>query len=131
MMQSLPLAMTGVDCPGKSATQRASLTAMESGKSFSREKPFCWGPRQLSQPRTGAAEAGEARIIPQATRTKNICLTERRLALTPAFSPRFIITHISGEELQKSRRDSAIKPRVARNELPCVHRAGTSQPQPR
>src|SRR5262245_32011929 len=49
--------MTGVDCPGKSATQSASLTAIRSGKFFSSDVPFCWGPRQSSQPWTGSAPA--------------------------------------------------------------------------
>src|SRR6266446_10204527 len=39
-----------------------------------------------------------------------------------------IITHILGGKLHESRRDSATKPRVARNELPWVHRVRTSQP---
>src|SRR3989454_369532 len=39
------------------------------------------------------------------------------------------LNHILGEELPESRRDSATKPRVARNELPWVSCLGTSQPQ--
>src|SRR5882724_4984034 len=53
--------MTGVDWPGKSAIQSASLTAMWSGKPFSSEAPFCCGPRQVSHPRAGLAAFREAR----------------------------------------------------------------------
>src|SRR3989442_11273790 len=56
MVEVLPLVMTGVDWPGKSATQSASLTAILSGRFFSSELPYCCGPRQLSQPRAGGAE---------------------------------------------------------------------------
>src|SRR5260370_29943825 len=52
--------MTGADWPGKSATQRASLTRMVSGRFFSSEVPFCCGPRQLSQPRAGVAGSARA-----------------------------------------------------------------------
>src|SRR6266403_3113687 len=85
MMYSLPLAITGVDCPGKSATQSASLTVNLSGRFFSSEAPFCWGPRQLSQPRTGAAtpkfQIPKFREIP---RNKLQRAQERRGAQTPA-----------------------------------------------
>ena len=39
-------------------------------------------------------------------------------APTPAFSLAVVITHILGKDLRESQRDSATKPRVARNELP-------------
>src|SRR5258705_10971268 len=46
--------MTGADWRGKSATQRAdSLLGILLGRSFSRDIPFCCGPRQASQPGTG------------------------------------------------------------------------------
>src|SRR5439155_20224049 len=60
-MYNLPLAITGVDWPGKSATQSASLTMTRSGRFFSSEAPFCCGPRQLSQPWTSAALAPQGR----------------------------------------------------------------------
>src|SRR5260370_6114057 len=49
--------------------------------------------------------------------------------LTDAGTLAFILTHILDEEMLESRRDSATKPRVARNELPWVLRVGTRQPQ--
>src|SRR5687767_1513604 len=60
-MYSLPLAITGDDCPGKSAVQRASLALILSGRPFSCETPTCAGPRQSSHPRTEAAGISEAR----------------------------------------------------------------------
>src|SRR6516165_8929777 len=67
MIYSLPLAMTGVDCPGKSATQSASLAAIRSGKFFSSDVPFCCGPRQSSQPCTGSAPANSKPSQPPAS----------------------------------------------------------------
>src|SRR5207245_1272143 len=46
--------MTGVDWPGKSAVHNALLTSIRSGRFFSLEAPFWFGPRQVSQPCTGA-----------------------------------------------------------------------------
>src|SRR5258708_26594946 len=47
----------------------------------------------------------------------------------PAYFSSPLITPVSGEKLHESRRDSATKPRVARNELPWVHRGTTGQRQ--
>src|SRR5438046_1315775 len=55
MMNSLPLAMTGVDCPGKSASQSGFLGSTLSGRLFSAEKPFCCGPPRASPAATGDA----------------------------------------------------------------------------
>src|SRR6266496_218333 len=52
---TFPSATIGVDWPGKSAVQSASLASILSGRFFSSDVPFCDGPRQVSQPRTGAA----------------------------------------------------------------------------
>src|SRR5207249_1474476 len=54
--------MTGVDWPGKSASQSLSFMVILAGRFFSSELPFCCGPRQLSQPRTVVA-AGEGRVM--------------------------------------------------------------------
>src|SRR5690349_14541063 len=61
--------MTGVDWPGKSATQSASLVTSLSGRSFSSDTPVCSGPRAESQPRAGAAfvERDVRRMAPART----------------------------------------------------------------
>src|SRR6266699_3665524 len=88
--------MTGVDCPGKSATQRASFTSNLSGRFFSKELPFCCGPRQLSHPRT--SEAGAA--MPLASSKPN--------------APRTVVTFI------------AIRVPRKRNAGTSAHRLGTT-----
>src|SRR6266516_6494920 len=50
--------MTGVDWPGRSAVHNGLFASILSGKFFSRDVPFWFGPRQLSQPWTGAACVG-------------------------------------------------------------------------
>src|SRR5262245_21092422 len=53
--------MTGVDWPGKSTRQSGFFGSTLSGRPVSRDMPVWSGPRQLSQPVTGAAVAPSAR----------------------------------------------------------------------
>src|ERR1700729_4579555 len=48
--------MTGVDWPGKLAIHSGCAGSAESGRPVSNEVPFCWGPRQSSQPETAARD---------------------------------------------------------------------------
>src|ERR1043165_2307973 len=60
MMYTFPLAITGVDWPGKSALHSGLAGSILSGRPFSLEEPFWFGPRQVSQPLTGAPGAASA-----------------------------------------------------------------------
>src|SRR6266571_8198213 len=51
--------MMGVDWPGRSAVHSAWLTSIRSGRFFSFDVPFWFGPRQLNQPLTGAPADAE------------------------------------------------------------------------
>ena len=51
--------MTGADWPGNSAVHSGFFGSIALGKPFSADVPFWFGPRQASQPFTGAA-AGAA-----------------------------------------------------------------------
>src|SRR5436309_1349464 len=72
--------MTGVDWPGRSAVHNGRLASILSGKFVSRDVPFWFGPRQLSQPRTGAACIGEtAANWPAAARLRVPTTNEREM----------------------------------------------------
>src|SRR6184192_4877522 len=91
MIYTRPLAMTGVDWPGKSATHNASLVTSLSGRFFSSDVPFCCGPRQASQPRTGAAEERKegrsAMTSPSNNGFNNFILSKSRRFLAMVSAP--------------------------------------------